>query len=74
MSTTPSSTTTSIVGIFDSWFGGLTVLRALIARPLRGSKPFLGFRCASLRAIFGSSLRDERAAPSGKSGESIRLD
>ena len=80
MSTTPSSTTTSAIGVFDSGFGGLTVLRALVARLLRarfaflgdtarlpcGSKLFSGFRCASLWAIFGSSIRDERPAPSGK--------
>ena len=54
MSTTPSSTTTSAIGVFDSGFGGLTVLRALVARLLRARFAFLG---DTARLPYGSKSR-----------------
>jgi glutamate racemase len=50
----PSSTTTPAIGVFDSGFGGLTVLRALIDRLPRARFAFLG---DTARLPYGSKSR-----------------
>ncbi len=54
MTTIPSSTATPTIGVFDSGFGGLTVLRALIERLPRARFAFLG---DTARLPYGSKSR-----------------
>ncbi len=54
MTTIPSSTATPTIGVFDSGFGGLTVLRALIERMPRARFAFLG---DTARLPYGSKSR-----------------
>lgn len=54
MNTTASSNTTPTIGVFDSGFGGLTVLRALVERLPRASFAFLG---DTARLPYGSKSR-----------------
>ena len=51
---TPTPTPTPTIGVFDSGFGGLTVLRALIARAPQARFAFLG---DSARLPYGSKSR-----------------
>ena len=54
MTAIPSSATTPTIGVFDSGFGGLTVLRALIERLPRARFAFLG---DTARLPYGSKSR-----------------
>ena len=54
MTTIPTSATTPTIGVFDSGFGGLTVLRALIKRLPRARFAFLG---DTARLPYGSKSR-----------------
>ena len=54
MTTIPSSTATPTIGVFDSGFGGLTVLRALMERMPRARYAFLG---DTARLPYGSKSR-----------------
>ena len=56
MSTTPTtdSTHTPTIGVFDSGFGGLTVLRALVERMPRARYAFIG---DTARLPYGSKSR-----------------
>ncbi|MGD0347584.1 MAG: glutamate racemase [Terracidiphilus sp.] len=54
MTAIPTSTTTPTIGVFDSGFGGLTVLRALIERLPRARFAFLG---DTARLPYGSKSR-----------------
>ena len=54
MSTKPQPTTTPTIGVFDSGFGGLTVLRALVDRLPRARFAFLG---DTARLPYGSKSR-----------------
>ncbi|MFZ0338320.1 MAG: glutamate racemase [Terracidiphilus sp.] len=54
MTTNPSSNATPTIGVFDSGFGGLTVLRALMERMPRARYAFLG---DTARLPYGSKSR-----------------
>ena len=54
MTTNPSSNATPTIGVFDSGFGGLTVLRALMERMPRARFAFLG---DTARLPYGSKSR-----------------
>ncbi len=54
MTTIPSSAATPTIGVFDSGFGGLTVLRALMERMPRARYAFLG---DTARLPYGSKSR-----------------
>src|SRR5208282_3990684 len=54
VTTIPTSGTTPTIGVFDSGFGGLTVLRALIERLPRARFAFLG---DTARLPYGSNAR-----------------
>jgi glutamate racemase len=54
VTTIPSSTATPTIGVFDSGFGGLTVLRALMERMPRARYAFLG---DTARLPYGSKSR-----------------